>query len=302
MDASIVIRAFNEEDHLPRLLEEIEKQETDYDFETILVDSGSTDSTVDIARSHEARIHRIKPENFTFGYSLNQGIEQANGRFCVIVSAHCYPATDRWLDNLLELFENEDDALVYGKQRGNHVTRFSEHQVFARWFPEESIENQETPFCNNANAAIRRSVWEDFQYDEDLTGLEDLDWARRVRERGYRIHYAADAPVYHVHEETNSEIFNRYKREAIAFKDVFPEEQFSFLDFVQLFFSNVFSDYYHALLDGELLANFLDIPRFRFLQFWGTYQGYQFKDSVNKDLRQRFYYPRKSKNLNWDTD
>ena len=65
--------------------------------------------------------------------------------------------------------------------------------------PEQSDLNQDHPFCNNANAAIRRSVWERFRYDETLTGLEDLAWARQVISAGFRIAYKADAEVVHVH-------------------------------------------------------------------------------------------------------
>ena len=70
MNCSIVIRAYNEEKHIGRLLEGIRHQ-TLKDVEIILVDSGSTDSTITIAESFDARIIHIRSEEFTFGRSLN---------------------------------------------------------------------------------------------------------------------------------------------------------------------------------------------------------------------------------------
>ena len=67
MNCSIVIRAYNEEKHIGRLLQGI-RQQTIKDVEIILVDSGSTDETVSVAASFGARIVRIPSAEFTFGY------------------------------------------------------------------------------------------------------------------------------------------------------------------------------------------------------------------------------------------
>jgi rhamnosyltransferase len=289
--ASIIIRCYNEEQHIGRLLSGIFQQNVQ-DIEVILVDSGSTDATVSIASRYPVKILTIRPEEFSFGRSLNIGCEVATGEFIVIVSAHVYPVYCDWLENLLTPFSIPQVGLVYGRQRGNEKTQYSEHQVFAQWFSSESNLNQDHPFCNNANAVIRRSLWEQFSYDEALTGLEDLDWAKRVMLNGYRIAYSAEAEIVHVHEETPQRIFNRYRREAIAFKRIFPQEHFNFLDFVRLVISNIVSDYYHAILDGLLWQNIASIPVFRLMQFWGTYRGFHQQKLMLKQLRQTFYYPR----------
>ncbi|MCC6259280.1 MAG: glycosyltransferase, partial [Anaerolineales bacterium] len=73
MNCSLIIRAYNEEKHLGRLLAGI-KQQTLRDVEIILVDSGSTDATVSIAESFGAKVVKIASAEFTFGRSLNYGI------------------------------------------------------------------------------------------------------------------------------------------------------------------------------------------------------------------------------------
>jgi len=72
MTISIIIRAFNEEKSIGRLLFGI-SQQTLSDVEVILVDSGSTDSTLAIASQYPVRIEHIDPQEFTFGRSLNRG-------------------------------------------------------------------------------------------------------------------------------------------------------------------------------------------------------------------------------------
>ena len=290
--ASVIIRCFNEEEHIGRLLSGITAQTMADEVEIIVVDSGSTDATVSIASQFPTTIVSITPEEFSFGRALNIGAEEASGEFLIAASAHVYPVYTDWTERLLAPFADPEVALSYGKQRGDDVTKYSEHQVFAQWFPETSDFNQEHPFCNNANAAVRRVLWEEMPYDESLTGLEDLDWAKRAINRGYKIAYAADAPIIHVHDETPSHIRNRYRREAIAMKQILPQESFDAKDFLQFFVSNALSDLYHAWHDDVFLKEFTSILTFRLMQFWGTYKGFRQDGPVSDSLRQRFYYPK----------
>lgn len=287
---SIVIRCCNEEQHIGRLLSGI-LQQTIRDVEIIVMDSGSTDATLSIASRYPVKILHIRPEEFSFGRSLNIGCQAASGEFVAIASAHVYPVYKDWLERLLAPFSDPQVALVYGKQRGNKTTKYSEHQVYAKWFPNESKPHQTHPFCNNANAAIRRSLWEQLPYDETLTGLEDIDWARRAMESGYKIVYTADADIVHVHDEFYRQIYNRYRREAIGLKRIFPQERFSLWDFARLFAINVLSDYRHAWHDRVLWHNLASIFTFRLMQFGGTYRGFSQRSPVTSQLRQTFYYP-----------
>ena len=289
MKVSLIIRACNEGRHIGKLLKGISSQSED-SYEVILVDSGSTDNTVEVAKEYGAKIVSIKPEEFSFGYALNKGCDAASGDFLLIASAHVYPVYADWIEKMLLPFEDEKVALAYGKQRGNEVTKYSEHKIFQKWFPEESDFNQKNPFCNNANSVIRKNLWEKYPFDEKITGLEDLDWAKRVMRDGYKIAYNADAEIIHVHEETPRSILNRYYREALAIKQIIPDHKFTLFDFTRLAVSNIISDWAHALQEGRLLKNFLSIPQFRVIQFWGTYRGHHVKaDAVL--LRERFYYP-----------
>jgi glycosyltransferase involved in cell wall biosynthesis len=296
MNCSIVIRAYNEEKHIGRLLEGI-RQQTLQDVEILLVDSGSTDGTVEVAESFGAHIVHVPSSEFTFGRSLNLGIRAARREFVVIASAHVYPVYPDWLEALLRPFADPNIALTYGKQRGPERAYFSEQQIYHQWYPDTSQPRQQTAFCNNANAAIRRSLWENHPYDETLSGLEDLAWAKWAKEQGNGIAYVAEAEIVHVHNETPRGVFNRYRREGMAFKRIHPEAHFSLYDFMRLTTMNILSDLWHAARERQLWRNLASIFWFRFMQFHGTRLGYRQSGLLTPQLRETFYYARERKRV-----
>ena len=290
---SIVIRAYNEAEHIGKLLQGIAAQHLP-DAEVLLVDSGSTDGTLEIAANFGVRVIQILPQDFSFGYSLNRGVEAATSDLVVIASAHVYPVYPDWLDMLLKPFADLKVAITYGKQRGNENSKYSEEQLFHQWFPHGQPATQAHPFCNNANAAIRRELWEKYRYDETLPGLEDLDWAHRVMQQGYSVCYVPEAEIVHIHNETPGGIYRRYLREGMAFKRIFPHESFKLRDFLRLSFSNIVMDWRAAGSERKLAEHWRDILWFRVMQFWGTYQGYRHSGPLTWQLKQRFYYPHAS--------
>ena len=287
---SIVIRAFNEEKHIGKLLTGIEKQ-TFQERETLIVDSGSTDETLEIAGKFDVRIVNIDSREFTFGKSLNRGIQEARGRYIVIISAHCYPVYPDWLEQLLKPFENQRVAVSYGKQRGADSNHFSEHQFFRTYFPDTSQPDQGQPYTHNANAAIRRSLWEQHPYNEQITGLEDLAWSSWAKTQGYSIAYVSEAEIVHIHEETIKQVHNRYRREAIAMKQILPESHFSIRNMIGMFIQKSISDLIQAQREKIFWKEFIGILRFRLVQYLGTWQGYRYSGKIDQKLHRQFYYP-----------
>ncbi len=287
---SIVIRAYNEEKHLGRLLTGIMRQNL-AEKEIILVDSGSSDRTLEIAAQYPLKLVQINPQEFTFGRSLNRGIAAAQGEFIAIISAHCFPVYPDWLDQLIAPFTDPQVAVSYGKQRGGETNQYSEHQWFKQYFPDHSIARQAHPYCHNANAAIRRSLWLEHPYNENITGLEDLAWGSWAFEQGYAIAYAAEAEIIHLHDENPAQAYNRYRREAIAMKQLLPKSRFSLWNFLRLTSTTILSDLAQARREGVLRKRFASILWFRIMQYWGTFMGYRYSGKVDAQLHQQFYYP-----------
>ena len=287
---SIVIRSYNEAKHIGRLFEGILSQSIK-DVQIFLVDSGSTDGTLSIAAQFPVNIIHISPREFSFGRSLNRGIASARGEFVVMASAHVYPVYPDWLEKLLNPFDDPKIALTYGKQRGNEQSKFSEQQIFSHWFPVDTTQYQSTSFCNNANAAVRRELALQHPYDEQLPGLEDIAWSTWAMNQGHAIHYCPEAEVVHVHKETPKGVYNRYKREAMALKEIYPHERFGLLDFLRISYRNIIADISQANQQGILIRHLCSIFWFRVMQFWGTYKGYRYHGALTWQLRQTFYYP-----------
>ena len=295
VETSIVIRTLNESKHLGNLLQGIHDQNY-HDWEIILVDSGSTDGTVDIARRYGANIYHIPQEEFTFGRSLNVGCEKAQGRYLVFASGHVWPLTNNWLRNMIQPFNDSSVAMVYGRQRGADSSRLSEMRDLESWFgPSSNILIDEAK-ANNGNSAIRRDLWLDQHFDEMLPGLEDVDWARKVERQSYRVYYAADAGVYHLHEETLKQVYRRYLREAIAAKQMFPNYRFTRLDLLKGVPYFILRDFLYALRNRKLLKTF-QVPATRMSQFLGIYRGVRHYKQMGRDVVHSLTVPEKHERI-----
>lgn len=290
---SIVIRTLNEARYLGEALEAIARQ--DYPApcrEVLVVDSGSTDQTIEIAQAHGCRLVHIKREEFSFGRSLNLGCEQAKGQFLVFVSGHCVPTNPQWLWELLLPFRDEKVAVTYGRQQGGPATKFSEHCLFEKYFPAAGDGGHQAPFfCNNANSAFRRSAWLEHRFDETLTGLEDMHLARKLWSVGHRVVYAPRASVFHYHHEKWRQVMRRYEREAIALHRIMPEIHVHWHDALRYFLAGVLGDSARALTQKCLLRCFGEIVAFRYCQFLGAWKGNHLHRRLSAKEKDKYFYP-----------
>ncbi|MCC6472872.1 MAG: alcohol dehydrogenase catalytic domain-containing protein [Burkholderiales bacterium] len=273
MRASIVIRAFNEEKRIGRLLSLLRAQ-TLADHEVIVVDSGSFDATREIARSHGARLVEIDSRDFTFGYSLNVGIRAAGAAIVGIVSAHVEPLDERWLENLIAPFEDPRVAMSYGRQLGAPVSKLGERLDFTRTFGAQRLRIPPAAlFANNANSAIRRALWERTPFDERLTGLEDIAWAQHWLAQGWSVIYEPAAAVRHIHEETWAQVHHRYYREALAARQIGMRRRADLPAEAARELWRLLGDLAAAARSGELRPRLREILLFRLHKARGTLKG-----------------------------
>jgi 2-desacetyl-2-hydroxyethyl bacteriochlorophyllide A dehydrogenase len=272
-ETSIIIRALNEERWLPEVFAAIHKQKY-RDFEVLLVDSGSVDATRDIAAANGARIVRLRSEDFTFGHSLNVGIEAARGKYMALLSAHAIPSDENWLGNLVAPLRRPEVAMTFGGQRGHAVSKFSECRDFERMFPDRGYEvDVEQPFANNANSAVKRELWEKYPFDKGLPGLEDIDWAKYWLERKQKVVYVPDGCIIHVHTETWPQVRRRYYREGMAARWVGIRILRSIPGEVLREVWWGIQDLWLAAAEGTLSQRFGQIVRFRYEKAAGSIGG-----------------------------
>ena len=282
----------NEQQHLHELLSQIKKQKKDgFEIEVVLIDSGSIDKTIEIAKSFGCRITSIEKNQFTFGRSLNMGSDFSNGDILVYISGHCIPVSDKWLADLVKPIINGIAGYSYGRQMGRDTTKFSERRLFQKYFPNKSKIPQEGFFCNNANSAIKRSVWFKYMFNEEITGLEDMELSKRYYIEEGNIAYVADASVYHIHNETWKQTKTRYEREAIALQKIMPEVHVNIFDTIRYIFVAIISDSKLAFKEGCFTKEFYEIIKFRLAQFIGTYKGNHNQRVLSKKQKENYFYP-----------
>ena len=195
---SVVIRTRNEEKWLGRCLQALHYQGIS-DLEIIVVDSGSTDQTIPVAKHHDCRLVELKENHFTYGRALNLGIQAARGEYVAILSAHCIPLNDQWAQRLMMNLAQGEVAACYGRQEPLPDSNIFDKRDLWMTFGLDRRVQVKDYFFHNANSMIKRDIWEKFPFDETLSGVEDRAWARQVIEYGYKIVYEPEASVHHYH-------------------------------------------------------------------------------------------------------
>ena len=197
-EVSIIIRTKNEERWIRHCLAMVYKQDF-HDFEIILVDNQSTDHTVEVALRNPL-ITVVKIDKYFPGHALNEGIRASKGRFIVCLSAHCIPKSTNWLSTLRRNFDEDKELSgVYGRQLPVSFTDAIDKRDMLIVFGLDRRVQIKDFFFHNANSMLRRDIWEEFPFDEQVTNIEDRVWGKAVIEASYRIVYDPDAAVYHHH-------------------------------------------------------------------------------------------------------
>jgi len=204
---SVVIRTFNEAKFIGRLIENFRAQKNaSTSTEIIVVDSGSTDGTVDIVKNLNVKLIEIAKSEFNYSYSLNLGIKRTKSDLIVILSAHAIPSQNNWLQKMSSHFENSKVAGVYSRQIPWPDADLHETLRIERMFGENPRSfSKKTPNADmhfsNAASCIRRCVWEKHPF-VIMPAAEDQEWAYWVIENGYIIIYEPEAAIYHSHNES----------------------------------------------------------------------------------------------------
>ncbi len=217
---SVVIPVKDGGDDLVRCLDGIAAQQVDEEVEVVVVDSGSTDGSPDVARAAGAVVHEIPADEFGHGRTRNLAIELARGELLVFTSQDAVAADAAWLAALAAGARSIPDAAgAYGRQLPHPDARPPERFFLDFLYgPEPRVqrlgENEpltfEATLFSNVNAAIPRRVLERFPFRDDLTMSEDQEWSRRVLREGYALVYEPRAAVNHSHAYTVRTAFRRF--------------------------------------------------------------------------------------------
>ena len=220
MDATIVIPVKNGGKLLGKVLDRVFTQKTEYEYEVVCVDSGSTDDSIDIMKKYPCKLFEIKPEEFGHGKTRNYGASKGVGEYILFLTQDAMPTDECWLQNFIDGMKSDEEIVGgFGKHipypdcneidkrdlklhfegfgTQNTVYKLSNASDIERYRDDEGFRHFMAFYSDN-NSCMRRDIWEKYPYD-DVDFAEDQIWARKMIEHGYKKLYCADAVVYHSH-------------------------------------------------------------------------------------------------------
>jgi rhamnosyltransferase len=225
------------------LLEKISAQKADFSYEIVVVDSGSTDGTPELAERYGAVVHRILKSEFSHGGTRNLGISLSRGEYVALTVQDAVPLDEHWLSAMVEVMDRDEEvAGVYGRQvphgRASLLTRALTNGLASasmeRWeqFIEDWKQYRKLPpnrrrrlaAFDNVGSCIRRSVWREIPF-EKTNFAEDLRWGKSVVEAGYKIVYEPHSAVFHSHERGALYDLRRYYVDQRVLLELFGTRQ-----------------------------------------------------------------------------
>jgi rhamnosyltransferase len=225
---SIVIPTLNAGPGFEKTLGMLSAQEGDFALEVIVIDSGSEDGTVELARRYGARVHQIPGSEFNHGATRDLGVSLSGGEYVAFIVQDAVPLDERWLAAMVEDLERDGlVAGVYGRQiprpEAGILTRVLVNSLAAAGLErrEQFVDSpgqyrkmpprkrRQLAAFDNVTSCLRRSVWEELPFERTDFG-EDIRWGKRVVEEGYRLVYEPRSAVFHSHERGAMYNLRRY--------------------------------------------------------------------------------------------
>jgi len=273
---SIIMRSRNDINVIEQTLTQLERQ-TFQNFELFNHDSRSDDGTLFIISKHNRidRIHMNEPTQYVPGKVLNDAVKLCNGEIIVFLNSDATPVDEYWLENLIAPLENPSVGAVFGRQMSRPDCFSLFEKDTERAFGDGEIASQWRHFFSMANSATRKDILDEFSFSTDVQYSEDIEWSLRLKENNYKIHYLANAAVYHSHNYSLLESYKRHRGEGCAEAVIYAnyELDFSFFNYLVFpLFMEVLRDMLWSLKKRSVVAFAHSIP-LRLAQKLGRWHG-----------------------------
>jgi len=215
---SIIIPTYNAGQQIHSLCEALRSQTVS--SEIIVVDSSSSDRTVEIAESFGAKVLVVQAKDFDHGGTRTMAGKAAKGDILIYMTQDALPFDKHSIGNIVRLFEDQMIAAAFGRQLpypeatafGAHLRLFNYPETpYIRTLSDKGKYGIKTPFLSNSFAAYRRSALDEISWFKDKLILgEDTYAGAKLLLAGYAIAYVPDAMVYHSHNYTVFQELRRY--------------------------------------------------------------------------------------------
>lgn len=238
--ATVAVLTYNGDTYLEDILDAVENQIIDGQVDILVIDSGSSDGTLDIVARHpRVRLHEIANSDFGHGKTRNLAARLAQGEYIAFLTHDAIPSTDRWLHELLAPLRdtNADIKAVMGKQIPRPgcfpLLKYEIESVFAGFGPDfgttvfsddGSASDQglmdALSFYSDVNSATRTSFLRDVIPYRDVRYSEDMMFGEDIIRAGYKKAYAPRGAVIHSNDLTLDEYGKRMFDETVALRQI----------------------------------------------------------------------------------
>lgn len=253
---SIVIPCKNAGDEFEFLLKMLQAQKGFKHIELVIVDSGSTDQTLEIARRFNAKVVEIKPEDFSHSYARNLGAEHATGDYLLFTVQDALPSSDTWLHELYSvLIDNEvaavscaetpkeDADLFYRQICWNHYNFLgvnNSDRIFSLPKTQNHLTLRQNGQLSDLANLISRELFNQYKYR--LNYAEDIDLGIRLIKDGHKLAFLGTTRIIHSHNRQPyyflkrgyvdnqflSDIFDDFVVPKLAIEDFVPDIAFTY--------------------------------------------------------------------------
>ena len=209
---SIIIPVYNHFEHTYNCLKSIAALSDKSSYEVIVVDDCSSDETESLIKNISGILYQRQAQNGGFIESCNTGAKLAKGQYLMFLNNDTV-VYDNWLDALIEVFENNEDAglvgskLVYPdnqlQEAGGIIFSDASGWNYGRFGqPEEPVYNhvREVDYCSGASILILRKLFQELGYFDERykpAYYEDTDLAFTIRSIGKKVYYQPASKVTH---------------------------------------------------------------------------------------------------------
>lgn len=220
LKVSILIPTLNAGEEWIKVLESINEQE--YRFERkIIVDSGSIDNTVSLAKQFGFDVLEIDKKEFNHGATRQLLVDAcSNCDISVFLTQDAILSKSDSITNIINVFEDQDVGMAYGRQLPNiNAKPLETHARLFNYPPESEVLSLsdlkqlgfKVFFSSNSFSAYRIKALNSVGgFPSDSIMGEDAIVAAKMLMAGFKKAYAAEATVYHSHSYTLNEEFKRY--------------------------------------------------------------------------------------------
>jgi len=253
---SVVIPVKNAGEDFQNLLSLLKNQKGFKDIEIIVVDSGSTDGSLEVSEAYGAKIIKILPQEFSHSYARNLGVEHASGDYLLFTVQDALPSSDLWLHDLHSAIRNNgvvavscaeqprEDADLFDRAASwNHHNNFLELGEQDRITCKPDEENYFTLRKNGQLSDVACLISKEVIMKYKFMGnyAEDLDLGIRLIKDGHKLAFLSSTKVIHSHNRAAYYHLKRGYVDNLWLLKIFPDHPSENVEVKELFSSIIFA-------------------------------------------------------------